>query len=472
MKIFDKFMNSEDVSSKNKRSLIIILSVMGFLLVLYVMVSMGGKEPVKRKSRNDTVKEIFTSADAKKLGIGGMAAEIKDINKEMAAIKQDNIRLKRQLEESEEKSKAIQELREQQVSQQAVVQALAEFEKIYGKRIKDIDVAIKTGSAGKASERAQSNTAGSPQPRGNGNSAYGGPIDPEGTASSDFNTQKEKNVEVKLKQSQVNWGEAPDPLAETTASTGQSQQGGQGTPAKGRKQKEPEFRTIVEDDPPEEESALEEEYEDIFIPATTIISGVLITGMDVPTSDSTRSNPYPSFLRIKKEAILPNRFRADIRECGMLVTGYGELSSHRAILRGESISCIREDGGVIEVSMDAYASGEDGKLGVRGRLVDKRGQLIAKSLMAGFMNGVASVFNQVPVPTISTTASDTTAFQAVASSEAMQSAAVQGTGEALERVADYYLEMADNIFPVLEVDAGREVQFIVTNGFSMKAKGR
>ena len=49
-----------------------------------------------------------------------------------------------------------------------------------------------------------------------------------------------------------------------------------------------------------------------------------------------------------------------------------DLASERAYLRTEPITCIREDGGAIEVPLDAYAVGEDGKVGVRGRLVNNQ----------------------------------------------------------------------------------------------------
>ena len=41
-------------------------------------------------------------------------------------------------------------------------------------------------------------------------------------------------------------------------------------------------------------------------------------------------------------------------------------------------------------------------------------------------------------------------------------------GSALERIADFYLEMAENIFPVIEIDAMREVDFIVKKGMTVK----
>ena len=61
-----------------------------------------------------------------------------------------------------------------------------------------------------------------------------------------------------------------------------------------------------------------------------------------------------------------------MRECFLVAAGYGDLASERAYLRTEAITCIREDGGAIEVPLDAYAVGEEGKVGVRGRLVSKQ----------------------------------------------------------------------------------------------------
>ncbi len=194
----------------------------------------------------------------------------------------------------------------------------------------------------------------------------------------------------------------------------------------------------------------------------------MITGLDAPTHESARREPFPALLRIQKEAILPNRFRADIKECFLIAAGYGDLSSERAYLRGETISCVREDGGVIETRLDSYAVGEDGKAGIRGRLVSKQGQLVAKSMMAGFLQGLAGAFDVNPVPTIQTgNAGDTQLYQQVMSQEALQGAAIKGTGKALDRVAKFYLDMAENMFPVIEVDAARKIEVIVTRGASL-----
>lgn len=211
----------------------------------------------------------------------------------------------------------------------------------------------------------------------------------------------------------------------------------------------------------------------ITIPSGSILSGVLMTGMDAPTGNQAQRDPFPTLLRIKHEAILPNRFRADFRECFLVAAGWGDLSSERAYMRAERISCVRYDGTVLESTLDAYATGEDGKAGVRGRLVSKQGQVIARSLMAGFMQGVSGAFDVRQVPSINISRGNdgsvnSPVYEQAFNSNVAQAAGARGVSSAMERIADYYLAMAENIFPIIEIDAMREVDFIVKRGMTVK----
>ncbi|SEJ16750.1 conjugal transfer pilus assembly protein TraB [Azotobacter beijerinckii] len=212
----------------------------------------------------------------------------------------------------------------------------------------------------------------------------------------------------------------------------------------------------------------------VSLPAGAILSGVLVTGMDAPTGSKAQKDPYPSLVRIKSEAILPNRFRADFRECFVIAAGWGERSSERAYMRAERLSCVRNDGAVLETTLDAYVTGEDGKAGIRGRLVSKQGQLLSRALLAGFAEGISSAFDVRQVPSISVTRGgdgdsgkvSSPVYEQALDANAMQGAAVRGVGSALERLADYYMDMAEEMFPVIEIDAMREVSFIVKKGLS------
>lgn len=208
--------------------------------------------------------------------------------------------------------------------------------------------------------------------------------------------------------------------------------------------------------------------EGTFLPAGSIIDGVLVTGLDAGTNKGAQENPYPALLRIKADAILPNRYRMDVKECFALAAGYGELSSERVYLRSETLSCVRKDGGVIEVPINMYAAGEDGKAGIRGRLVTKQGQLLAKSLQAGFLQGVAGAFNQQQIPAIATVPGSTAQFQSMFTGKTLQAGVAEGFGSAFDRLSKFYMNMAEQMFPILEVDAGRRINFIVMNGVKLK----
>jgi conjugal transfer pilus assembly protein TraB len=225
----------------------------------------------------------------------------------------------------------------------------------------------------------------------------------------------------------------------------------------------------VSEPEPEAEQAV------VHLVSGSIITGVIIAGLDAPTGQAARRDPFPMLLRVKHEAILPNRFRQDVRECFLTASGYGDLSSERAYLRAENISCVREDGAIVEQRLQAFATGEDGKTGIRGRLVSRQGQLIARSLLAGFASGVSDMFDIRAVPTIAVNrdgrGGNEQEYQRVLTGDAFKGAAVRGAGKALERIADYYLDMAENMYPVIEIDAGRQVDFIVQKGAALNGKG-
>ena len=207
---------------------------------------------------------------------------------------------------------------------------------------------------------------------------------------------------------------------------------------------------------------------EVFIPSGSIIQGVLLTGLDAPTGRKSSGNPVPALVRIKHDAILPNRVVQDVKECFLIVSGYGSLSTERANLRSERLSCVRPDGGVIETSLDGWVIGEDGKAGLRGRLVSKQGRVIANSIIAGVLSGLAGSYQPQKVATLNITPGATVEYQYPTLDGMLGNAGLGGANRALERVAEYYLEMADEMFPIIEIDAGRKVTVVMVRGAKLK----
>lgn len=210
-----------------------------------------------------------------------------------------------------------------------------------------------------------------------------------------------------------------------------------------------------------------------FIPGGSMTTGVLLTGLDAPTSSVAQKHPTPVVIRIKREAVLPNYASLDLRECFVMASGYGQLSSERVIMRAESISCVREDGKVFETALEAYITGTDGKVGIPGRLVSKQGQIIAQALIAGTLSGVGSTLQQSKVPTLNLNpASGGTAVYENESTSAMtQSGLSGGISSAANLIAKFYLDMAKETFPVVEVPAGEAVTVTVTRGVQLPMRG-
>jgi len=197
-----------------------------------------------------------------------------------------------------------------------------------------------------------------------------------------------------------------------------------------------------------------------FLPVS-FTRGTLIGGLDAPTGGQAQSNPHPVLIRLSDTSVLPNRFRGEYRECFVIAAGYGDISSERAYLRTESLSCVRADGATLEVRIQGSVYGEDGKVGMRGRLVTKQGQMLANALLAGVVSGIGQ-----GVATASTTYS-TSALGTIGTAtgaDAYRAGIGTGVGKALDRLAQYYIKLAENTFPVIEVDAGREIDVVITKG--------
>ena len=205
-----------------------------------------------------------------------------------------------------------------------------------------------------------------------------------------------------------------------------------------------------------------------YIPSGSFMRVALMGGLDAPTGGQAQNNPWPILLRVQDNAFLPNRYRAKVKECFILGSGYGDISSERAYLRLESLSCVLNNGEVVDATIKGYVVGEDGKAGLRGRLVSKQGQVLANALMTGIISGIGQGFQQ------SATSYSTSALGTVGtvdSGKQIQAGIGAGVGKALDRLSQYYITLAEKMFPIIEVDAGRVVDVVLTKGVTLGMAG-
>jgi conjugal transfer pilus assembly protein TraB len=201
-----------------------------------------------------------------------------------------------------------------------------------------------------------------------------------------------------------------------------------------------------------------------YIPPGSFARGFMLSGLDAPTGGQAQQNPHPVVVEMIDPMSLPNQQLADYQKCRLLANGIGDLSSERAFLRLERLSCVRQDGGVIDIAVRGYIADQTGKAGIRGRLVSKQGQVLARALVSGVASGIGDAFaegnyiNSVSPLGSTRTMKDGHEFELGLS---------QGVGSALNKLADYYIKTAENMYPVIEVDAGLPVDIVFTQGFAI-----
>ena len=215
-----------------------------------------------------------------------------------------------------------------------------------------------------------------------------------------------------------------------------------------------------------------------YLPGGTFMPAVILGGIDAPTATAARDNPHPVLLRVAEQARLPNLARKDLRECFVLAAGYGDLASERALLRTERMSCRRGDGTFFDAPVRGFVVGEDGRAGVRGRLVTKQGQLLAESFAAGIGAGFGEVARDSYTsqlradqrPIVATGDNARVETPRLGARDLAIAGFGSGASSALSRLSEYYIELAERLHPVIEISAGRRVDIVLQAGVDLTAE--
>jgi len=206
----------------------------------------------------------------------------------------------------------------------------------------------------------------------------------------------------------------------------------------------------------------------IYLPPS-FMEATLLSGLDAPTSMGGKSNPIPVLIRIKDLAVLPNDVKARVKGCFVIAEGIGNLASERAELRVVSLTCLDRKGkSVIDSDVDGVVVDQDGKVGLRGKVVAKMGSAIARSALAGFFGGVGEGIKAASTTQTVTPLGGTTTN--VKPEDILKVGVGTGIANAFGELQKFYMELARQTLPVIEVGAGRTVTVIVTKGKSLEVK--
>jgi len=134
------------------------------------------------------------------------------------------------------------------------------------------------------------------------------------------------------------------------------------------------------------------------------------------------------------------------------------FSSERVSVRLDSLSCVR-GAHVYEAQIAAYVSG-NGQQGVRGRLYSRAGPAVTNAAIAAALEGFGGA--------ISGTGSTVIGADGAGTSEILRTAPIAAAGGAAQgaasKLADYYIDRAEEIAPVVSLYAGTQINIVFLEG--------
>jgi conjugal transfer pilus assembly protein TraB len=205
----------------------------------------------------------------------------------------------------------------------------------------------------------------------------------------------------------------------------------------------------------------------VYLPPS-FMEAKLLTGFDAATSGQGKNNPEPLLLRIQTPAVLPNDIKTNLAGCFVMAEAVGRLDKERADVRLVSLSCLSNEGkAIIDTPIKGFVTDTDSKVGLSGRVVSKMGAATARTIVAGFFGGMGDMLKATATTqSVSPLGTTTT----VDSSQIAKYGVGGGLSEGARSLHDFYLSLARQATPVIEVGAAKEITVIVSEGKELEIK--
>ena len=220
----------------------------------------------------------------------------------------------------------------------------------------------------------------------------------------------------------------------------------------------------------------------ITIPKNAIIESVMLSGINAMVNVTTGSSVAgavtsakqigtPFIARVKGSAMLPNGWKvAELDNCFISGSGIGVLSTEKANVIADSISCVDPKGKIFEAKISAYGVDLDGIQGISGHLVTKQGSLLLKTALAGIASGLGQALTPQPITNINTGGvTGNTPYTTPSGSLIAGTALGTGVSNSMAQLSKFYLDYSRQIFPGVEVIAGTRITWILQQSVDLQA---
>jgi len=202
-----------------------------------------------------------------------------------------------------------------------------------------------------------------------------------------------------------------------------------------------------------------------YVPSGTFVRAVVLGGADADASVNGQSkNNGVMLFKLMQPGTLPNGQRSHLQGCFVTASSYGDISSERAYVILDKLSCAQKDMPIIDKHVTGWAF-FGGKVGIKGMPLMRDNKVMQWAGISGALSGIAAVaqYSQ-SVQNMSPLGSSST----LPSANAAPYAAYGGASKAAEVLSNYYVKRAEQYHPVIQVGSGNIVTIVFKDGFYLE----
>ncbi len=204
---------------------------------------------------------------------------------------------------------------------------------------------------------------------------------------------------------------------------------------------------------------------DHYVPSGTFVRAVVLGGADADASvNGQAKNNGVMLFKLLQPGTLPNGQHSHLQGCFVTASSYGDISSERAYVVLDKLSCAQKGMPIIDKTVTGWAF-FGGKVGIKGQPLMRDNKVMQWAGISGAMSGIAAAaqYSQ-SVQSISALGAATT----VPSGNIAPYAAYGGASKAAEVLSSYYVKRAEQYHPVIQVGSGNLVTIVFKDGFYLE----
>ncbi|HHY0497247.1 DNA repair protein [Vibrio parahaemolyticus] len=203
-----------------------------------------------------------------------------------------------------------------------------------------------------------------------------------------------------------------------------------------------------------------------YVPSGTFVTAKITGGADANAGAFGQSDTAPIVFQTVHEGILPNGEKTHLKDCTIIGSVYGDLSSSRGVVRTNTLSCIK-DGRILDIPVQGTVF-NFGRNGIRGTSILRNGKIVQMAGISGILTGIGETGAGL-ASTTSTSALGSTS--SINSEDVGLSLLGNATSEVGSKLSDYYIALAELYHPFIEINPGGLVNIVFTQGFPLDDEG-